>query len=317
MKNIYPKCAKTFREWYKSTPQYNKLFNKLGNPKPFDVSLRDGIQALTKKEQEEFTLRDKVNLYYRIQSKYEPENIEIGSIVSEKVLPVFKDTLDLLYTVANSTNKSSIRPNNFILIPNKEKLKNIVNNINIQHISLITSVSNSFQIRNTKMSLEQSDKQLMEILYELDQSPYRKYPPFIKLYVSCVNECPIEGKIDIDFIVNRLLNLHKMNVNKLCISDTCGTLELDDFEYIIDACKLFGIPMSQLSLHLHVKPEREKIVEQIIHMALDKNITDFDVSLLETGGCSVTMDKNKIAPNLSYELYYQALCKYIIKRTDI
>ena len=37
---------------------------------------------------------------------------------------------------------------------------------------------------------------------------------------------------------------------------------------------------------------------------------------VKSGGCSVTMNKTQLAPNLSYELYYQALCKYIIKKTD-
>jgi hypothetical protein len=38
--------------------------------------------------------------------------------------------------------------------------------------------------------------------------------------------------------------------------------------------------------------------------------------LLESGGCSVTMDKNKLATNLSYELYYKSLFTYILKKTS-
>jgi hypothetical protein len=107
-----------------------------------------------------------------------------------------------------------------------------------------------------------------------------------------------------------------MIVDIICLSDTCGSLNPEDFEYIIDTCKVFGLPMSKISLHLHVNPERVKIVEQIIWMALDRKIVNFDVSNLKSGGCSVTMNKTQLAPNLSYELYYQSLCKYIIKKTD-
>ena len=71
---------------------------------------------------------------------------------------------------------------------------------------------------------------------------------------------------------------------------------------------------SNISLHLHVKPGMEDIIEQIIHKAFDYKIVNFDVSMLETGGCSVTMKKDKLASNLSYELYYKALCKYIFKK---
>ena len=78
----------------------------------------------------------------------------------------------------------------------------------------------------------------------------------------------------------------------------------------------FGLPSNKLSLHLHVKNGREDIVEKIIHKALDRRIIDFDVSLLETGGCSVTMNKNQIAPNLSYELYYKSLVNYIEEKME-
>jgi hypothetical protein len=91
-------------------------------------------------------------------------------------------------------------------------------------------------------------------------------------------------------------------------------LELDDFEYIVDTCNFFGIPFSKFSLHLHVKPDRKNIVKEIIHKALDRKIVIFDVSLLESGGCSVTMDENKLTPNLSYELYFESLIDYINKK---
>jgi hypothetical protein len=322
IKQVYPKCAQTFKQWYLSNMNYNILHFYLGIPRPFDVTLRDGLQALSKSEQDSFTLRDKINLYHRIKDKYNPQDMEIGSIVSDKVLPIFKDTLDLHYSVSNAqkqtdAEKQTEYPNNYIVVPNKEKLQVVVNNVNITHFSFITSISNSFQLKNTKMSLEQSDKDISNMISLLYTNPYRKLVPTIKLYVSCINECPIEGKIDNDVIVNRILNLHKMNINKICLSDTCGTLEPDDFEYIVDTCHYFGLPMSKFSLHLHVKPERETIVEQIIHMALDRKIKDFDVSLLESGGCSVTMGKKQLAPNLSYDLYYKSLTRYIIKKSNV
>jgi hypothetical protein len=84
----------------------------------------------------------------------------------------------------------------------------------------------------------------------------------------------------------------------------------------MDSCLFFGIPPSKISLHLHVKKERERDIEEIIHKALDYKIINFDVSSLDSGGCSVTMDKRNLTPNLSYNLYYKALCNYIIKKSE-
>jgi hypothetical protein len=170
------------------------------------------------------------------------------------------------------------------------------------------------------MTLEESDKDIYDMLYELDNNintNIKSKKSFVKLYVSCINECPIEGKIDNDFIVNRILNLNKMNVDDICLSDTCGSLNEEDFEYIVDTCAYFGLPFSKFSLHLHVKRERETVIQRIIHKALDRKIIKFDVSYLDTGGCSVTMNKKNLAPNLSYDLYYKTLCNYILKKTDL
>jgi isopropylmalate/homocitrate/citramalate synthase len=324
LKNIYPKCANSFKTWYTQNIKYKKVYSFLGEPTPFDVTLRDGLQSLSIIEQENFSTNDKMDIYHRIHFNYKPKNIEVGSIVSEKVLPIFKDSQQLFdringyqKAIYSNPNENQSRQNVYILIPTREKLNAVINNTDMNYFSFITSVSNSFQLKNMKMTLAQSDYEIHSMLDDLKFNTLRTIPPVIKLYVSCINQCPIEGKIDNDYIVNRLLKINNnFNVNSICLSDTCGTLSFDDFEYIIDTCDYFGLPKNKFSLHLHVKKGREDEIEKIIHFALDKKIVDFDVSCLESGGCSVTMDKDKLCPNLSYELYYKALCKYIIKRSD-
>jgi hypothetical protein len=71
------------------------------------------------------------------------------------------------------------------------------------------------------------------------------------------------------------------------------------------------LPISRLSLHLHVANNNEKEVADILQTSFRNGIHRFDVSVLETGGCSVTMDKSKRMPNLSYDLFYESLAKYI------
>ena len=315
-RKIYPKCALDFKKFLYVNPDFSKFYYMLGEPKLFDVTLRDGLQTLSIEKQKKYTFKEKLNLYHRISFNYNPKNIEIGSIVSEKVMPVFKDSIKLFQNIKlyeNSISELSgvVRANKFLLVPNSRQLKNVINNTYMNHFSFITSVSEKFQLKNTKQTLDESYSDIYEMMYSFEENKYRQRLPFVKLYVSCINECPISGKIDNDFIINKLLMINKMNVDNICLSDTCGTLDVKDFEYIVDTCKFFGLPSSKLSLHLHVKKGREDIVEKIIHKALDRRILDFDVSLLETGGCSVTMNKNQIAPNLSYELYYKSLVSYI------
>lgn len=314
-KNMYPKCATCFRTFSLSNPKFKEFYNKMSKPILFDVTLRDGLQAISKEEQKEFTTNKKLEIYKDVITNYEVKNVEIGSIVSEKVLPIFKDTLQLLEATKNIQNENqNEKINNFILVPNKEKLKTIIDNVDVQCFSFITSISNSFQVKNTKMNLKQSDQETYEILHLIHKKIYQQQQiPMVKLYVSCINECPIEGKIDNDFIVNRILMLSKMNVDNICLSDTCGTITVEDFEYIIETILYFGLSPDRISLHLHVNPDREDIVEQIIHKAFDFKINQFDVSNLKTGGCSVTMSKENLAANLSYELFYKSFVNYVKK----
>jgi hypothetical protein len=134
-----------------------------------------------------------------------------------------------------------------------------------------------------------------------------------KIYVSCINECPIEGKIPVLNIVTELFVLSTMKVDKICLSDTCGTLTKDVFVDIIENTKKLGINTKIFSLHLHVRAEREDEVQEIVHAALDYGIEEFDVSYLKTGGCSITMDKDKLVPNMNYDQYYKFLTNYLLK----
>jgi hypothetical protein len=314
-KKIYPSCATSFRKWYLSNPNFYKKYCELGKPIPFDVTLRDGLQSLSKEEQNTFTTYKKIENYMNIILKHNPKNIEIGSIVSEKVLPIFKDTIPFFEIINNLQNENKKQTqNNFILVPNRERLQTIINDSYINYFSFITSASNSFQLKNTKMTLEECDQEIYEMMYQLDENTFRMQKPVVKLYISCINNCPIEGKIDNDFIVNRIIMLSKTGVDNICLSDTCGTITLEDFEYIVQSCLFFGLSANRLSLHLHVKEERVREIKQIIHKALDLKINQFDVSNLKSGGCSVTMEKEQLAPNLSYELYYETIASYIEKK---
>jgi len=317
MKNI-PNCANTFKSFYISNDLFYQAYRLLGSPKPFDVTLRDGLQSLN--FEETFDLEKKIKIYDYIIENYMPTNIEVGSVVSNKILPIFKDT-EQIFNYAESYRNI----NNYVLVPNADKLTESMI-FGVKNFSFITSVSNSFQIKNTKMNLDESYnsiKNMMDFLNEYkkqfsniqnryiykDNSEYK-----VKIYVSCINECPIEGKISTSIIVDKLYRLSQLKPNKICLSDTCGTLTIEDFREIIYGVKNRGLTCSLFSLHLHINSEREKHAEEIVHYALNNQITEFDVSLIKYGGCSVTMDKKRLLSNMTYEQYYRFIANYIINK---
>ena len=219
----------------------------------------------------------------------------------------------------NTTNSKKTHleeiQNKYILVSNKEDLQKIVNHPSIHHLSFGTSVSNSFHVENAKMTLEESDNDIATMLHELDNNQYRMYAPKIKVYVSCINECPIEGKMDGDFILNRLLKINKHNISSICLVDNCGTLTLHDFEYIVGTCHYYGlVPIHKFSLQLHLKNGREDEIEKIIHKALDYKITSFDVS---SHYDNYNQNSLQNVSYVSYELYYKSLCNYISNNVNV
>jgi len=314
----YPSCTNSFRYFInlygeKDKTFINKYVTRLLKVKPFDVTLRDGLQGISKEKQLTIRSSDKVELYYNIKEKYKPKNMEIGSIVSNKILPVFSDSAAIYNYIEYAqldSNESHI--NNFILIPNEDKFKEINKFIGLNCFSFITSVSESFQQKNTKMSLDTTFEQITNMIMQLDDKPRKNT---VKLYVSCINECPIEGKIDNDIVIEQILKYKNLKPDILCLSDTCGTLTKNDFNYILERLYI-DLPhdmFDNIGLHLHVKSGREDEVEEIIHSALDFGLVNFDVSALKSGGCSVTMNESELVSNLSYELYYKALTNYLLK----
>lgn len=254
--------------------------------KLFDVSLRDGLQTWKRIP----SLSEKKQILENISKNPNVKNIEVGSLVSNKIYPQFNDSIELYHY----TRKKYKNLTPYLLIPNiKMQQKALFNNI--YNMSFITSVSNEFQLKNTNMTLDETKKQLREMI--------KLTPGYKKIYISCINECPINGIIDNDIVIYEILQYIKLPVQEICISDTCGTLTKDNIEYIFNILlpimQLNGISIDKLSMHLH-KNKNFNETKDVINYCINRYINKFDVSYLESGGCSVTINTDKLNNNLHY-----------------
>jgi len=277
-----------------------------------DVSLRDGIQGANPAD---YTTSKKLNVLRKICDKHTPTNIEIGAFVSPAVLPIMKDTAKIFEQVPPILSAFDKTANLYALVPNKVGLFNAID-CGFTNFSFITSVSNAFQFKNTGKNLMEKKIELHEMMKYIAEL---KTPAKTKLYVSCINECPVIGFIDSDFVIYEILSSYSQTnqysqygqYDEICISDTMGTLKWRDFEYIVDGLLRFGMPKTQLSVHLHVNDENAANAKQILYACFRRGINRFDVSILSEGGCSVTMDPDKLKPNMTYEFFYNTYDEYI------
>jgi hydroxymethylglutaryl-CoA lyase len=275
----------------------------------FDVSLRDGIQN-TKNHEKYSTEAKKAILKTIIQTRA-PESIELGSFVNSRVLPIMKDTEEVLKYGLEYAKLVGIPQNYYVLIPNiKQMTRALKSPVVINHVgrykssvnfSFIASTSESFQLKNAKMTLDTSRSELNVMTRWLS---YFWPSAMTKLYVSCVNECPFEGKIANSIVAKEISAYNQFGeFDEICLSDTMGTLEPADLDEILSKLKHAPyLPIGKLSLHLHGF-EGEPRVSDLLHVAQKRGIRQFDVSSINEGGCSVTMDDSNIKPNLTYRAF--------------
>jgi hypothetical protein len=142
--------------------------------------------------------------------------------------------------------------------------------------------------------------------------------PQIKLYINCFNSCPIDGKLNNDYVVDEICKYYAyIKPDILCLKDTCGNISETDFEYIIDKCIQNGINTSKLALHLHVLNNNEQNTMTLINKAFDKKISMFDISNMKTGDYiknTIYMSNINYPTNLTYELFYKTLVNNIISK---
>ena len=184
-----------------------------------------------------YTLKHKKIMLDRIIDTYKPDSLEIGSLVSPKVLPQMKDSHELY----KHANKYYIQKNNvynplfYLLVPPTEKHLEMAENLNVKNISIMSSVSNKFQEKNVRLSLYETRNNIIKAVNTPHNLKNQNKFNNVKVYMSCISHCPISGKIDNDVIVNELYEYLNIDaINEVCISDTCGKMSFSDFKHIID-----------------------------------------------------------------------------------
>lgn len=274
----------------------------------FDVSMRDGLQSIP----DLYTLKQKKIMLNKIINTYYPESLEIGSLVSHKILPQMKDSYELYkYATKYYIHKNNVYiPKFYLLVPPTEYYLEMAKNLNIKNISIMSSVSNKFQEKNVRLTLHETKNNIIKALNTYKPLENKNQFDNVKVYLSCITQCPISGKIDNDLIVNELYNYLQIDtINEVCISDTCGKMSYSDFIHIIDYLSIdMKSNLSKVSLHLHCNDKLNyDTINNIINYAIKHNIYKFDVSTIDAGGCTITLNNNDLHNNLTYTRLFRAL----------
>jgi hypothetical protein len=250
------------------------------------------------------TLSNKVKAVGQILYEHTPDSIELGGlpslvnvgyanannrIINNRVVCDNKysitdnkhslnDTVNLYNYVKQFSFKHKINCKPFILLPLKPIILNQAREIQVENISLVTSLSNTFLKRFTSNNLENTKSILSANI------PVSHFSN-VKLYITCLSSCDFEGIQNTNKIVNEILYYNSIRgITELCLSDTYGELGFKEFKEIIDALAN-KMDVNKLSIRLCIKKQytvqdsvlKRQNIENIIQYCIENKIYKFDV----------------------------------------
>ena len=231
----------------------------------FEVGPRDGLQNI----KNEIPTNKKIELI-NILSATGIKKIECGSFVSAKWVPQMKGTDQIFQKISR---KDGVKYT--ALTPNLKGFENAVN-AQVDEIAVFAAASETFSQKNVNCSIEESLERFQDIF---KQAKRKKMP--VRGYVSCIVECPYEGKVMPDKVLEVTSRLLDMGCYEVSLGDTIGKGTPKTVEALLKViCE--NLKVEQLAGHFH---DTSDTAIKNVEVGLKYGITTFDTAIGGLGGC--------------------------------
>jgi hydroxymethylglutaryl-CoA lyase len=207
------------------------------------------------------------------------DTLDFGSFVSPKAIPQLRDT-DKVY---DGLDLSNTKTKLLAIIANERGAEQAVGFEQINYLGYPFSISETFQIRNTNSTIEESWKKLENI-----QNLAVKNNKALVVYLSMGFGNPYGDVWNSDIVMKWSERLHKeLGINILALSDTigCATPDLVSslFAEVIPA-----LHEVEFGAHMHTSPEK---VSALLEAAHANGCIRFDGAIKGFGGCPMAVDE--------------------------
>ncbi|AEA45370.1 hydroxymethylglutaryl-CoA lyase [Fluviicola taffensis] len=205
------------------------------------------------------------------------DTLDFGSFVSPKAIPQMQDTARVLEGLNESDTKL------LAIIPNERGAEDAAKFERIDFLGYPFSISETFQVRNTNATIQESLKRVEAIA-----NICHKENKELVLYLSMGFGNPYGDAWSPDLIVTWAERLTQLfEVSRLSLSDTIGVatpaLIQQVFSTILSESKSI-----QISAHLHTLPENAAILTEAAYTA---GCRYFEGAIKGFGGCPMAKDE--------------------------
>lgn len=216
------------------------------------------------------------------------DTIDFGSFVSPKSVPQMQDTADVLSKLDISHAASKL----LAIVANLRGAEDAVQFGEIQYLGFPFSISETFQLRNTNSTIEESLKRVGEI-----QNLAIKNSRELVLYISMGFGNPYGDLWHPDIAIDWSNRLYQeLGVKIIALSDTIGVANPAIIQELFTNL-IPSIPEVEFGAHLHTTPFT---YQEKIEAAYDAGCRRFDGALKGFGGCPMAADE--LIGNMPMEL---------------
>jgi hydroxymethylglutaryl-CoA lyase len=214
------------------------------------------------------------------------DTIDFGSFVSQKAIPQMSDTAAVLSKLDLSNTKSKL----LAIIANARGAQDAVQHEEISFLGYPFSISETFQIRNTNATIEESLMRVEEIQNIATQNNKKTV-----IYISMGFGNPYGDMWNVDICQFWVDKLADMDVKIIALSDTIGIATQESISYLFKHL-IPPYPDVEFGAHLHSQPHNWYTK---IDAAYQSGCRRFDVAIKGYGGCP--MAKDDLTGNMASE----------------
>lgn len=214
------------------------------------------------------------------------DTIDFGSFVSPKAIPQMKDTADVLSRLDIDHSVSKL----LAIIANARGAEDAVQYEEITYLGYPFSISETFQLRNTNATIEESLVRVEEI-----QNICAKYNKKMVIYISMGFGNPYGDRWSVEICQQWVDKLADMDVKIMALSDTIGIATPESISYLFKYL-IPPYPDVEFGAHLHTQPYNWL---PKIEAAYKSGCRRFDAAIKGYGGCP--MAKDDLTGNMATE----------------
>jgi len=231
----------------------------------FEVGPRDGLQNI----KNEIPINKKIELI-DILSTTGIEKIECGSFVSAKWVPQMRGTNEIFEKIIRGAGVKYTA-----LTPNLKGFENALH-AKLDEVAVFAAASETFSQKNVNCSIDESLTRFRDLFKKASE---KKVP--VRGYVSCIVECPYEGKISPESVLKVTSQLLDMGCYEVSLGDTIGRGTPKTIEELL---KVLCSETNQKKLAGHFHDTSNTAIRNV-EIGLKYGLSTFDSAVGGLGGC--------------------------------